>query len=66
VPGDGSATSVGGAEAHAAGLAHGLVYVESLARLSELPVRGAIFAFLPLAVRGGSGAPGRAIGLVAA
>jgi kynurenine formamidase len=60
--------SVGAAEdglsAHVAGLAHGLVYVEGLARLSELPVRGALFLFLPLAVRGGSGAPGRAICLL--
>ena len=60
--------SVGAAEdgypAHIAGLAHGLVYVEGLARLVELPVRGGIFVFLPLAVRGGSGAPGRAICLV--
>lgn len=60
--------SVGAAEdgypAHVAGLAHGLVYVEGLTRLAELPVRGAIFVFLPLPVRNGSGAPGRAICLV--
>jgi kynurenine formamidase len=60
--------SVGAAEdgltAHIAGLAHGLVYVEGLTRLSELPVRGAIFVFLPLPVRGGSGAPGRAVCLL--
>lgn len=61
--------SVGAAEdgypAHVAGLAHGLVYVEGLARLGELPVRGSTFAFFPLPVRGGSGAPGRAIALLA-
>jgi kynurenine formamidase len=60
--------SVGAADdpaaAHLAGLPHGLVYVEGLTRLDELPVRGAIFAFLPLPLRGGSGAPGRAIALV--
>jgi isatin hydrolase len=60
--------SVGAAEdayaAHVAGLAHGLVYIEGLARLAELPVRGGIFVFLPLPIRGGSGAPGRAICLV--
>jgi kynurenine formamidase len=61
--------SVGAAEdgypAHVAGLSHGLVYVEGLARLSELPPRGAIFVFLPLSIHGGTGAPGRAICLVA-
>jgi isatin hydrolase len=60
--------SVGAAEdarpAHVAGLAHGVVFVEGLANLSELPVRGGLFAFLPLAIRGGSGAPGRAVCLV--
>jgi kynurenine formamidase len=60
--------SVGAAEdgypAHFAGLSQGLVYVEGLARLSELPVRGGVFVFLPVSVRGGSGAPGRAICLV--
>jgi kynurenine formamidase len=60
--------SVGAAEdarpAHLAGLANGIVYVEGLAHLSELPARSAIFAFLPLAINGGSGAPGRAIGLL--
>jgi kynurenine formamidase len=60
--------SVGAVEdgypAHIAGLAHGLVYVEGLTRLAELPVRGGIFVFLPLPVRGGTGAPGRAICLL--
>jgi len=60
--------SVGAAQeaysAHVAGLAHGLVYVEGLTGLAHLPVRGAIFVFLPLPVRGGSGAPGRAVCLL--
>lgn len=50
--------------AHIAGLAHGMVYVEGLAHLAELPVRGATFLFLPVPIRGGSGAPGRAIALL--
>jgi kynurenine formamidase len=53
-----------GHSAHIAGLAHGLVYVEGLTRLAELPVRGGIFVFLPLPVRDGTGAPGRAICLL--
>jgi isatin hydrolase len=53
-----------GYPAHIAGLAHGLVYVEGLTRVGELPVRGGIFVFLPLPVRGGTGAPGRAICLI--
>jgi kynurenine formamidase len=53
-----------GRPAHVAGLAHGMVYVEGLTRLSELPVRGALFAFLPLPVEKGSGAPGRAVALL--
>jgi kynurenine formamidase len=50
--------------AHIAGLAHGMVYVEGLARLAELPRRGATFLFLPVPIRGGSGAPGRAVALL--
>jgi kynurenine formamidase len=53
-----------GYSAHVAGLAHGLVYVEGLTGLAELPVRGGIFVFLPLPVRDGTGAPGRAICLL--
>lgn len=60
--------SVGAADdgypAHFAGLSQGMVYVEGLARLGELPVRGALFAFFPLLIRGGSGAPGRAVAFV--
>jgi kynurenine formamidase len=54
-----------GFSAHVAGLAHGLTYVEGLGGLSKLPVRGSIFMFLPLNLRGGTGAPGRAIALLA-
>ena len=50
--------------AHIAGLAEGMVYVEGLTRLAELPVRGATFLFLPLPITGGTGAPGRAVALV--
>jgi kynurenine formamidase len=53
-----------GLSAHVAGLAHGMVYVEGLARLAELPVRGATFLFLPVSIRGGTGAPGRAVALL--
>ena len=60
--------SVGAVEdgypAHVAGLAHGVVYVEGLTGLDQLPVRGGIFVFLPLPVRGGTGAPGRAVCLL--
>jgi isatin hydrolase len=62
------APSVGAVEdgypAHVAGLAHGLIYVEGLCRLEQLPVRGSEFLFLPISLRGGTGAPGRAIGLL--
>lgn len=50
-----------GEPAHAAGLAAGMVFVEALANLAELPARGAYFLFLPIKVRGGTGGPGRAI-----
>jgi kynurenine formamidase len=47
-------------------LAANVVLVENLTGLGALPPRGATFAFLPLKLAGGSGAPGRAIGLVPA
>jgi isatin hydrolase len=55
-----------GYPAHIAGLPHGMVYVEGLTRLAELPVRGATFLFLAVPIVGGSGAPGRAIALLKA
>jgi isatin hydrolase len=60
--------SVGAAHAgvppHQFGLGHGMMYVELLANLRQLPPRGAYFLFLPLKVEGSSASPGRAIGLV--
>jgi kynurenine formamidase len=52
------------AAAHRILLAANVVLVENLTGLGALPARGATFAFLPLKLAGGSGAPGRAIGLV--
>jgi kynurenine formamidase len=49
-----------GAIAHAVGLARGMLFVEGLARLCEMPPRGAFFLFMPIKVRGGTGGPGRA------
>lgn len=53
-----------GAPTHLAALSAGMLFVEGLAHLDELPVRGATFVFLPLPVEGGSGSPGRAIAIV--
>jgi kynurenine formamidase len=39
-------------------------YVELLTNLSELPVRGALFVFLPVKISGSSGGPGRAMALL--
>jgi kynurenine formamidase len=41
-----------------------MIYVELLANLSQLPPRGALFAFLPLKIQGGSAAPGRGIAII--
>lgn len=49
------------APAHLAGLSAGMVYVECLSHLGELPPRGAIFLFLPVKIGEGSGGPGRAL-----
>jgi kynurenine formamidase len=46
---------------HRAGLGRGLLYIEGLASLDRLPVRGAFFLFLPIKVARSSGAPGRAV-----
>jgi isatin hydrolase len=50
---------------HWAGLGRGMVFIERLTNLHRLPTRGAGFVFLGLKLEGGSGAAGRAIGLVA-
>jgi isatin hydrolase len=52
------------AAAHRILLAANIVLVENLTNLQALPPRGATFAFLPLKLAGGSGAPGRAIGIL--
>jgi kynurenine formamidase len=49
---------------HVAGLKHGMVFVEKLIGLGELPPRGSYFIFLPIKVIGGGAAPGRAIAFV--
>lgn len=60
--------SIGAAEdgvpSHAAGLAHEMVYIESLCNVDQLPTRGAVFIFLPLKIEGSSGGPGRAIAVL--
>ncbi len=53
-----------GAPTHVAGLSEGLVFVECLAMLHHLPVRGAWFIFLPVKVARSAGGPGRAIALL--
>jgi kynurenine formamidase len=53
-----------GAPTHLAGLGSGQVFVECLAKLDELPSRGAFFLFLGLRIVDGSGGPGRAIALL--
>jgi isatin hydrolase len=62
------AASMGPAEdgrpAHVAGLSTGMVFIECLCNLRELPARGATFVFLPLKIGGGSGGPGRALAFV--
>jgi kynurenine formamidase len=54
------------AAAHRILLTANVVLVENLTGLGALPARGATFAFLPLKLAGGSGAPGRAIAMVPA
>ena len=53
-----------GVPVHQEGLGRGMRYVELLTKLSELPVRGALFVFLPVKIAGSSGGPGRAMALV--
>jgi kynurenine formamidase len=51
-------------ETHWVGLGQGVLFVERMTNLGQLPPRGAFFIFLPMKNEGGSGAPGRAIALV--
>jgi isatin hydrolase len=53
-----------GAPVHWAGLGRGMLFVEELCNLGQLPVRGAFFQFLPLKVAGSTGGPGRAVAFV--
>jgi kynurenine formamidase len=53
-----------GVPPHVFGLGRGMMYVELLANLKELPPRGAFFIFLPIKIQGGSAGPGRAVALV--
>lgn len=57
-------SSENGQDVHVQGLSNGLVFIEGLAQLGELPATGAYFMFCPIKVEGGSGAPGRAFGLI--
>lgn len=50
-----------GAPVHVTGLSRGACYVEALAGLDQLPVRGAWFMFAPMRLARGTGAPGRAM-----
>lgn len=52
------------APTHLVGLGAGMVYIEALCQLDQLPPRGATFVFLPLKIDGGSGGPGRALALM--
>ena len=53
-----------GVPVHQEGLGRGMRYIELLTNLSELPVRGALFVFLPVKIAGSSGGPGRAMALL--
>ncbi|GAB3927869.1 hypothetical protein GCM10011575_10980 [Microlunatus endophyticus] len=57
-------SSHNGAPVHQLGLSSGVVFIEALAGLDQLPVRGATFCFAPLKVARGTGAPGRAFAWV--
>jgi isatin hydrolase len=55
-----------GAEVHREALSRGMLFVEMLTGLEELPARGAYFVFLPLKVAHSTGGPGRAIAFLPA
>lgn len=53
-----------GAPVHHFGLARRVAYIEALANLADLPVRGAWFCFAPIKLARGTGGPGRAFAWV--
>lgn len=57
-------SSDNGAAVHHTGLGAGVAFIEALAHLELLPVRGALFCFAPLKVGRATGAPGRAFALI--
>lgn len=57
-------SSHAGRDVHIAGLGNGAVFIEALANLAALPVRGSHFIFAPLKVARGTGAPGRALAIL--
>ncbi len=54
-----------GVETHVGGLGKGMVYIEALTNLAKLPPSGSFLVFLPLKIKGSTGAPGRAFAVVA-
>jgi kynurenine formamidase len=52
------------APVHVVGLSAGMVFIEALSHLGELPTRGATFLFLPVKIGEGSGGPGRALAFI--
>lgn len=57
-------SSHAGRDVHIVGLGNGVVFIEALANLGVVPVRGAYFIFAPLKVARGTGAPGRALAIL--
>ncbi len=53
-----------GAPVPVPGLGGGMVFIEGLANLAEVPEQGAYFQFLPLKIARSSGGPGRAVAWV--
>lgn len=53
-----------GAPVHQYALARGMIFIEMLTNLQELPARGAHFVFLPMKLAGSTGGPGRAVALL--
>ena len=49
---------------HVLGLSAGMVFIEALSHLGEVPARGATFLFLPVKIGEGSGGPGRALAFI--